>query len=207
MSLESRSVERPRILAFAASFRATSLNRQLVALCSSELRRLGAEVEMREFIDLVPPPIYDYENQPMPTEAQELIAALGRCDGVLISSPEYNSSFNGALKNAIDWVSVLRPHPWRGQRVLLTSASPSPSGGRRGLESLRSVLNHLGSDVFREVFTIPRAYAPWTPEQVDVKHDLAPLLARWLLTISQPAVAGEELVPPSVGFDFRDAIG
>jgi chromate reductase, NAD(P)H dehydrogenase (quinone) len=58
-------------------------------------------------------------------------------DGLLIASPEYNSSITAVLKNAIDWVS--RPAPgepslvaFRSKVATLMSASPGTLGGLRG---------------------------------------------------------------------------
>ena len=61
------------------------------------------------------------------------------------------------LKNAIDWVSRARPMPWRGKSVYLSSASPSPMGGIRGLWQTRIPLEGCGALVFPDMFALPHA--------------------------------------------------
>jgi chromate reductase, NAD(P)H dehydrogenase (quinone) len=51
---------------------------------------------------------------------------------------ESGFSLPGTLKNAIDWVSRLKPMPLRGKTGLLLSASNSQVGGIRGLWQLRT---------------------------------------------------------------------
>jgi chromate reductase, NAD(P)H dehydrogenase (quinone) len=63
----------------------------------------------------------------------------------------------GHLKNAIDWVSRIRPQPFNGRQGLLVSASPSMAGGNRGLWSLRVPLEHLGARVYPDMFSLAQA--------------------------------------------------
>src|SRR5689334_17100840 len=121
------------ILAFAASTREKSLNKQLVALAAQIAREAEADVELVQFEDF-DMPMYDGDcerEQGLPTGARRLVAKLRRADAVLIATPEYNYSIAGTLKNAIDWASRDRPMPWRGKAIYLMSAAPSPMGGIR----------------------------------------------------------------------------
>jgi chromate reductase, NAD(P)H dehydrogenase (quinone) len=172
--------ERRRVLVFGASLRVGSLNRRLAAVCADALAHLGAEVELGDFAYFASPLLIDCEAQPVPASAYRLARALERSDGVVIASPEHNGSVTGILKTAIDWVSVLRPQPWRGRSALLVAASCAGSGGGAGLESLRAVLAHLGVDVFDETFTLPRAGAALDERSAAVQAGLSPLLGRWL---------------------------
>jgi len=70
---------------------------------------------------------------------------LSGVDAFLISSPEYNASMPGMLKNAIDWVSRYRPQRFNEMHGLPMSASPSMVGGNRGLWSLRVPFGHLAT--------------------------------------------------------------
>ena len=66
-------------------------------------------------------PLYNLDVQTstgIPAAVNELGAAIGAADGVLICSPEYNWSIPGVLKNAIDWLSRLN--------LNRSSESPSP---------------------------------------------------------------------------------
>jgi NAD(P)H-dependent FMN reductase len=88
---------------------------------------------------------------------------LEAADAYLIASPEYNASMPGYLKNAIDWVSRIRPQPFNGRQGLLISASPSMAGGNRGLWSLRIPLEHLGSRVYPDMFSLAQAHEAFDP--------------------------------------------
>ena len=81
-----------------------------------------------------------------------------RPDAFVVSSPEYNASIPGVLKNAIDWVSRYRPQPFNELHGLLLSASPSMVGGNRGLWALRVPLEHLGARVYPDMFSLAQAH-------------------------------------------------
>jgi len=59
-----------------------------------------------------------------PAGAEEFRKRILANDAFIISSPEYNGSIPGLLKNAIDWVSRFRPQPFNEIHALLISASP-----------------------------------------------------------------------------------
>jgi NAD(P)H-dependent FMN reductase len=94
-----------------------------------------------------------------PPGAEELRRRLQACDGFVISSPEYNASLPGLLKNAIDWVSRYQPQPFNERHALLLSASPSMVGGNRGLWALRVPFEHLGARVYPDMFSLAQAHA------------------------------------------------
>ncbi len=76
-------------------------------------------------------PLYnaDIQNtQGFPAAVTEFIKRMHNANGIIISSPEYNFSMPGTLKNLIDWVSRITPMPWNKQNILLLSASPSLVG-------------------------------------------------------------------------------
>jgi chromate reductase len=148
-----------RLLVFSASLRAGSLNTHLAELACRTIEANGGEVDrasMRDFDT----PSYDQDlqqNEGFPTGAEELRRRLSACDGFVISSPEYNASMPGYLKNSIDWVSRYSPQPFNEKHGLLLSASPSMVGGNRGLWALRIPLEHLGSRVYPDMFSLARA--------------------------------------------------
>jgi chromate reductase len=82
----------------------------------------------------------------------------------VVASPEYNASFPGVLKNAIDWVSRFRPQPFNERHGLLISASPSMAGGNRGLWSLRIPLEHLGARLYPDMFSLAQAHKALGPD-------------------------------------------
>jgi chromate reductase, NAD(P)H dehydrogenase (quinone) len=155
-----------RFLAFSASLRADALNTRLAQLAVTALEAQGGEVDyasMRDF-DV---PSYDHDIQDrdgFPPGAEELRRRLEANDAFVISSPEYNASMPGLLKNAIDWVSRYRPQPFHERHCLLLSASPSMVGGNRSLWALRVPLEHLGTRVFPGMFSLAQAHRAFDDE-------------------------------------------
>ena len=123
----------PRILAFAGSLRRESFNKKLVPIAAKGARDAGAEVTLIGLEDF-PLPLFDQDleaRQGMPENGMKLKQLFIDHDGLLIASPEYNSSITAVLKNAIDWVS--RPAPgepslvaFRSKVATLMSASRRP---------------------------------------------------------------------------------
>lgn len=151
-----------RILAFAGSTRADSFNKKLVKLAVAGARAAGAEVTELDLRDF-PMPLYDEDlekTQGIPPHGRRLKDLFLNHDGLLISSPEYNSSYSGVLKNSIDWVSrpvPNEPHCFAGKVAGLMSASPGALGGLRGLVHVRAMLGNLRVLVLPEQVTVPIA--------------------------------------------------
>ena len=161
---ESLSSPTLNVLIFSASLRADSLNSRLAALAADVARAHGATVDqasMRDF-DV---PLYDGDLEAaggIPQGAEELRRRLLAADAFIISSPEYNASMPGGLKNLLDWTSRFRPQPFDGRHALVMSASPSLAGGNRGLWALRVPLEHLGARAFPDMFSLSMAHKPMT---------------------------------------------
>lgn len=149
-----------KVLVFGASLRSDSLNVRLAALAARIAAQNGATVDhasMRDF-DV---PSYDGDVETaggIPKGAEELRRRLLESDAFIISSPEYNFSMPGMLKNVIDWTSRFRPQPFDGKHGLLMSASPSMVGGNRGLWALRVPLEHLGARIYPDMFSLAQAH-------------------------------------------------
>ena len=157
--------EEPKVLAFAGSTRGASLNKRLVAYAAGRLREAGVDatsVDLRDF----PMPLYDgdlEQREGIPETAKAFKRILIAHQGLLISSPEYNSSITGVLKNAIDWAS--RPEPgetslvaFRGKVAALLAASPGALGGLRGLVHVRAILGNIGVLVLPEQVAVMKAH-------------------------------------------------
>ena len=146
-----------KLLLFSASTRTGSYNTQLIALASI-LIKAQADITLdianfKEF-DM---PLYDADlnvQNGLPKSALHFIERMQQADGLVISSPEYNFSIPGTLKNLIDWVSRHKPMPWRSKPILLMSASMSAVGGNRGLWATRVPLEACGSYVFADMFSL-----------------------------------------------------
>ncbi len=156
----NREHEPLRFLVFSASLRTDSLNTRLARLAVQIIEKHGGVVdfaEMKEFD--VPSFNQDTEaKNGFPPGAEQFRKRLLANDAFVISSPEYNGSMPGLLKNAIDWVSRFRPQPFNERHALLMSASPSMAGGNRSLWSLRIPLEHLGARVFPDMFSLALAH-------------------------------------------------
>jgi NAD(P)H-dependent FMN reductase len=155
-----------RFLIFSASLRNDSLNTRLARLAALAIEKNGGTVDLANMSEFDCPSFnQDLEiNSSHPTGAAEFRKRLLANDAFIISSPEYNGSMPGFLKNVIDWVSRFRPQPFNERHALLMSASPSMIGGNRSLWSLRIPLEHLGARVFPDMFSLAMAHKAFTGE-------------------------------------------
>ena len=83
---------------------------------------------------------------------------VGEANALLISTPEYNSSIPGVLKNALDWAS--RPYGRAeivGKPALVVGASPSSFGAAWAQAELRKVLAACGARVLEEGASFAKA--------------------------------------------------
>lgn len=118
------------ILGISGSLRRGSFNSSLLR-AAAELSPSGVSIEVASLRDI---PFYDGDLEaesgtPEPVRAlRERIAAAG---GLLLATPEYNSSVPGVLKNAIDWLSRPAsdlPPLFRDLPVALMGATPGGGG-------------------------------------------------------------------------------
>ncbi len=162
---------KPAILGFAGSTRKDSWNKKLVQLALQGAEAAGATVTFLDLRDL-PMPLYDgdlEEASGLPENARRFKDLLKSHQGLLIASPEYNSSFSAVLKNAIDWASRSEegeaPLACFNDKVCaLMSTSPGALGGLRGLVPLRMLLGNIGVVVLPDQMAIPKAMEAFTPE-------------------------------------------
>jgi chromate reductase len=164
-----------RILVFSASLRTDSLNTRLARLAVSVIEKNGVIVDYADMSEFDCPSFnQDLETSDFhPVGAVELRERILANDAFIISSPEYNGSMPGLLKNSIDWVSRFRPQPFNERHALLMSASPSMGGGNHGLWSLRIPLEKLGTNVFSAMFSLATAHKAFTPEGTIADETLA----------------------------------
>lgn len=159
-----------KVLIFGAAMRKDSLNVKLAELAAVAASANGATVQRASMLDF-DCPSYDGDAEReggVPPGAQLFSQQLTETDAFVIASPEYNASMPGCLKNVIDWTSRIRPQPFNGKQACLLSASPSMTGGNRGLWSLRVPLEHLGARVYPDMFSLAQAH-----EAFDVTGQLA----------------------------------
>lgn len=123
----------PKLLGLSGSLRAESFNTKLMREAA---QRFGPAEFTEGNLRL---PLYDgdLEAQGIPTEVQTLADQIAGADAVIIASPEYNQSFTGVLKNALDWVSRVENKPWQDKPVAIIGAAAGRSGGARSAYALR----------------------------------------------------------------------
>ncbi|MFL5357649.1 NADPH-dependent FMN reductase [Archangium sp.] len=149
----------PYILALCGSLRSGGFNKKLLDLAVAEARSQGAEVDVVEPKSLGQLPLYDQdvEAKGWPPLVKELRDRLGRANGLLIASPEYNSSIPGGLKNLIDWVSRPPERLFQEKWAAVMGASPGVFGTARMQPHLRQVLAQVGVHVLPAQVHMPRA--------------------------------------------------
>ena len=185
-----------KILVIPGSLRTGSLNARLAAAAAYEFAQAGAEVTRISLADF-PLPIYDGDLQNksgVPKNAINLKRMIGAHHGVLIVTPEYNSSVPPLVKNTIDWVTRVQDAPEaRGQvfrecPFAIAAASAGRLGGTRALAALRLILSACHATVIPNQLAL--SFADQAYDDMDrLKHpaDIEALnaLVRQLIDVSQ----------------------
>ena len=185
-----------KILVIPGSLRSGSLNARLAAVAAYELAQLGAEVSRISLADF-PLPIYDGDLQTksgVPKNAVNLKRMLSAHHGVLVVTPEYNSSVPPLVKNTIDWVSRVqdaqeaRGEVFRGRAFAIAAASESRLGGTRSLAALRLILTACRATVIPNQLALSFAGSAYD-DMERLKHpaDIEAMgaMARQLIDVSQ----------------------
>jgi len=133
-----------------------------VFLAAEAARKAGGEVTLIDLNDFTLPVYHgDIEGESgVPAPAHELAGLIRAHAGLLIASPENNTSVSALMKNTLDWLSRIKDVPvFSGKVAGMLAASPGAFGGVRGLYHLRAILNSLGVEVLAQQFVLPRANA------------------------------------------------
>ncbi len=147
-----------KILALSGSLRQGSHNTDLLRGAAAAAPD-GIEIELYHGLKEIPP--YDADADlpgDRPVAVERFKAALADADGILISTPEYNSSIPGVLKNALDWAS--RPpveSPVRGKPVAVLSSSTGMFGGVWAAAETRKVMGALGARTLEDTVAVAKA--------------------------------------------------
>jgi len=147
-----------RILGISGSLRRDSHNTNLLR-AAAEVAGPDVELELYAALKDVPPFDEDDEAQPRPESVARLNEAIANADAVLFSTPEYNASIPGQLKNAIDWVSrPVATNVLRNKPVAVVGASTGAFGAAWAQAELRKVLAALGARVLDVELPVPHAH-------------------------------------------------
>ncbi len=155
-----------KLLCFSGSLRKASLNKKLLKVEMEILKGIsGVEVAHVDLQELQFP-VYDgdIEAAGIPPSVRKFGELIQEARGLIIASPEYNGSISSPLKNAVDWVSRLKPMPLEKKPVLLTGASPGGFGTVLGLRHARAPFEKLGNFVHPQSFPLSKAGEAFTPD-------------------------------------------
>jgi len=108
-----------RILAICGSLRAASSNRAALEAAAA-LAPAGVKIALYDGLADLPHFNPDQDDDPPPL-ARALREAVGACDGLLISSPEYAHGVAGSFKNALDWLVGSLEFPEKPVALINTS--------------------------------------------------------------------------------------
>ena len=129
-----------------------------------------------------------------PRNAVNLKRMMAAHHGVLLVTPEYNSSVPPLLKNTIDWVTrVQDPHEVRGQvfrerPFAIAAASESRLGGTRALAALRLILSACQAQVIPNQLALSfadQAYDEMDRLKKEADIEALKALVRQLIEMSQ----------------------
>src|SRR3954467_7469405 len=152
--------------------------------------RSDAEVELIDLLDYplphldepLPPSMGQYQNP----HTQDWAATIGRFDGFVFVTPEYNHSTSGVLKNAIDFLYA----QWNNKAMGVVSYGVT--GGTRAAEHLRLIAGELQmadvrTNVALSLFTDFENFTDFTP---------SPHQAHVLATLFGEVIAWSQALAP-----------
>ena len=143
MTVNNNRLKRLQVVGISGSLRQDSYNRKVLQIAKMIAAKLDTEVKEVDLKQLELP-VYDsdIESQGFPAAVQRLRNVVEHANVLLIASPEYNHSISGALKNAIDWLSITK-NILSGKTVAMFGASTGLYGTLRAQIHLRQILTAL----------------------------------------------------------------
>jgi chromate reductase len=152
-----------RVLAISGSLRAASHNTALLR-AAAERAPEDVEVELWDGLGTLPP--YNEDHEADPSEAvSKMRRRISEADAVLISTPEYNGTMPGQLKQVVDWGS--RPYgpeaAFYGKPVAVIGASVTDYGALWAQDHLRKALGIAGARVTEVDLPLGRAPSKFDP--------------------------------------------
>lgn len=158
-----------KIVGISGSLRRGSYNTALLK-AAAELLPAGVEFELAPIGDL---PLYDDDARAegYPPSVERLRQQIRSADGIWLATPEYNFSYSGVLKNAIDWASRPPGQPFFGKPIAIMGASAGRLGTARAQYHLRQVFIFLNGHVMNlpEVF-VSQAPPPGKSSRSTPRH-------------------------------------
>ena len=172
-----------KLLGISGSLRSNSYNTMLL----TEAARLFAP-DSYTLADLRLP-LFDEDIKAKPEPVLQLHDEIMMADAVIIATPEYNKNLSGVLKNALDWVSVVKPAAWAHKPVAILSAASGVTGGVRAQYSLR----HCMTPFNPRILQAPEVMIGNAPEAFDEIGQLGNARTVNLLSKQMQALRAEVL--------------
>lgn len=134
-----------KIAALCGSLRKESYNK---ALLNYIIDTAPEEMDI-EIIPINEFPLFneDTEREGLPPAVKSAREKIRKSDGLIIISPEYNSSIPGVLKNAVDWISRKdeEGYPFSKKPIMIGGATTGLMGTARAQKELRAVLHNVNT--------------------------------------------------------------
>jgi chromate reductase len=148
-----------RVLGISGSLRRESHNAALLRHVGELFEAEGAEFEIYDGLRDIPPYDEDDDVEGGPEAVARIRAAVAAADAVFFTTPEYNSSIPGVLKNAIDWLSrPIATNSLRNKSVAVIGASTGMFGAVWAQAELRKVLGATGARVVEGEVAVGHAH-------------------------------------------------
>ena len=183
-----------RILAVSGSLREDSFNTSLLR-AAIEAAPESVELELWQGIGELPFYDQDLDGENAPKSVRRLREDWGAADAILFSTPEYNGSVPGGLKNAIDWASRPRQDAvLRNKTVAVIGASTGQFGALWAQQDLKRILGVAGARVVGTEIPVGRAEERFDAEGRLLDGEVFEQLRLHLTTLASEAVAAPERV-------------
>src|SRR5438445_284239 len=137
----------------------------------------------------------DLEVDDVPESVRRLREDWASADAILFSTPEYNGSVPGGLKNAIDWASRPRLEAvLRNMPVAVVGASTGQFGALWAQQDLKRILGIAGARVIGTEIPVARAHERFDSEGRLLDGEVFEQLRLHLTTLASEAVVAPDRV-------------
>ncbi|HET6501732.1 MAG TPA: NAD(P)H-dependent oxidoreductase [Amycolatopsis sp.] len=157
------SSEDLRVATIVGSVRNGRFGHHVGAWVDKQLSQASVDLDMIDLADLSFPDTMDAH-----PDAASFAERIGRADAVIVITPEYNHSFPGPLKTAIDTVR----DEWRAKAVGFVSYG-GMAGGLRAVEALRLVFAELHAVTVRDTVSLHNPWGPAADPEVEYPDQAA----------------------------------
>jgi len=137
---------KPLIVGIGGTTRANSSTDKALRFALSVAEKEGAETILFDGPTLDRFPHYAPEKPERCAEADDLVAAVRKADGIIVATPGYHGTISGLVKNALDYTEDLREdeNPYfAGRPVGVIATGAGWQGTVSAMEALRSVVHAL----------------------------------------------------------------